>query len=75
MFDYPNERIIQRLRETYLPGTRVELMRMEDPSAPPIGTQGTVVDVDDIGSILVNWDNGSTLNVVYGEDHCQIIQD
>lgn len=36
--------------------------------APPIGTLGTVYDVDDTGSLLVNWDNGSGLNVVYGED-------
>jgi hypothetical protein len=41
---------------------------MDDPQAPPVGTKGTVIAVDDIGSILVNWDNGSGLNVVYGED-------
>ena len=41
---------------------------MDDPQAPPIGTQGTVMGVDDIGSIMVAWDNGSGLNVVYGED-------
>jgi len=41
---------------------------MDDPQAPPVGTQGTVIAVDDIGSILVSWDNGSGLNVVYGED-------
>lgn len=27
--------------------------------APPIGTLGTVYDVDDTGSLLVNWDNFS----------------
>jgi len=41
---------------------------MEDPFAPPIGTLGTVIGVDDIGSILVNWDNGQSLNVLYGID-------
>ena len=30
--------------------------------------------VDDIGSILVNWDNGSSLNVVYGEDRVEILR-
>ena len=44
---------------------------MDDTQAPPLGTKGTVVGVDDIGSILVNWDNGSSLNVVYGEDECR----
>ena len=41
---------------------------MDDLQAPPIGTKGTVRGVDDTGSIMVDWDNGSGLNVVYGED-------
>ena len=41
---------------------------MDDCLAPPFGTKGTVRGVDDTGSILVNWDNGSGLNVIYGED-------
>ena len=30
--------------------------------------KGTVLGVDDTGSLLMHWDNGSGLNVVYGED-------
>jgi len=56
------------LRKQYPAGTRVELLRMEDVQAPPIGTCGTVTGVDDTGSLLVDWDNGSGLNVIYGED-------
>jgi len=41
---------------------------MDDPYAPPVGTLGTVQGVDDAGSLLMNWDNGSGLSVVYGED-------
>ena len=41
---------------------------MDDVQAPPIGTKGTVKGVDDTASIMVAWDNGSGLNVVYGED-------
>lgn len=63
--------ILNILREQYPCGARVELVRMDDPQAPPIGTQGTVVGVDDIGSIMVDWDNGSGLNVVYREDVCK----
>ena len=43
------------------------------PKGVPIGTQVTVIGVDDIGSIMVKWDNGSTLSVVYGADHCKLI--
>ena len=59
---------LKRLRESYPPGTRVELVRMDDEQAPPIGTQGTVTDVDDTGSLMVHWDNGSGLNVIWGVD-------
>ncbi|WP_409226911.1 DUF4314 domain-containing protein [Gudongella sp. SC589] len=66
--------ILEKLRKQYPPGTRVELIRMEDIQAPPTGTQGTVIGVDDIGSIMVSWDNGSSLSVVYGEDSCRKLE-
>ena len=62
---------LQALRERFPAGTRVELVQMDDPQAPPIGTKGTVIGVDDIGSIMVTWDNGSGLNVAYGVDICR----
>ena len=66
---------LQALCERYPKGTRVELVQMDDPQAPPIGTKGTVIGVDAIGSIMVRWDNGSGLNVVYGEDICRKVAD
>ena len=59
---------LAHLRSAYPPGTRVELVQMDDVQAPPIGTRGTVTGVDDTGSLLVNWDNGSGLNVIWGVD-------
>ena len=59
---------LKSLRTTYPPGTRVKLIKMDDMQAPPKGTLGTVRGVDDAGSIMVSWDNGSGLSVVYGED-------
>jgi hypothetical protein len=47
---------------------------MDDPQAPPVGTKGTVLGVDDVGSILVAWDNGSGLNVAFGEDVCRKVK-
>jgi hypothetical protein len=59
---------LEALRSRYPAGTRVELLQMDDVQAPPIGTKGTVTGVDDTGSLMVNWDNGSGLNVIYGID-------
>jgi len=68
MNNFPSREIVRHVRKQYPVGTRVELVRMEDAQAPPLGTLGTVRGVDDTASLLVRWDNGSGLNVVYGED-------
>ena len=65
---FANRAHVERLRLRYPIGTRVELVEMDDAQSPPIGTQGTVTGVDDTGSLLVDWDNGSELNVIYGVD-------
>lgn len=65
---FPSRETVEELRREYPVGTRVELVRMDDAQAPPAGTQGTVLGVDDTGSLLMGWDNSSGLNVVYGED-------
>ena len=65
---------LEGLRRRYKPGTRVELLQMDDVQAPPIGTKGTVLGVDDIGSIMVG-DNGSGLSVAYGADLCRVVSD
>ena len=66
---------VERLRWEYPVGCRVELVQMDDVQAPPIGTKGTVRCVDDIGSIMVRWDNGCGLSVAYGEDMCMRIDE
>ena len=65
---FPNRETVERVRREYPAGTRVELVKMDDAQAPPIGTRGTVTGVDDTASLIMKWDNGSGLNVVYGED-------
>ena len=66
--NFPSSETVKRIRREYPVGTRVELVKMDDPQAPPAGTIGEVLVVDDTGSLLMRWSNGSGLNVVYGED-------
>lgn len=65
---FPSKELVEQLRKRYPAGTRVRLVSMDDIQAPPVGTLGTVRGVDDAGDILVRWNNGSSLNVIYGED-------
>ena len=67
--------MLKQLKEYYTAGTRVMLIRMSDPYTNlRQGDLGTVTVVDDIGTIHVNWDCGSTLGVVFGEDECRRIE-
>ena len=70
----PTREQVEALRQKYPAGTRIELLEMDDPQAPSIGTKGTVLGVDDIGSLLVSWDNGSSLNVAWKIDRVRILK-
>ena len=70
---FPSREVVDRIRRQYPVGCRVELLCMDDVQALPIGTKGTVRYVDDIGSLGIAWDNGSSLQVVYGENLCRRI--
>lgn len=67
---FPKKEIVERIRKEYPKGTRVMFVNMDDTQAPPLGTKETVIGVDDTGSIMVAWDNGSSLNVIYNVDKC-----
>ena len=73
--NFISKEALQRIREEYTEGTRVELTRMSDPYRTDLvpGCRGTVRFVDDTGTIHVSWDIGSSLGVVYGEAACKII--
>lgn len=64
----PTREQIEFLRRQYPAGTRITLHSMDDPQAPPPGTKGTVAYVDDMGTIGIEWDNGSALSLIPGED-------
>lgn len=71
---YPSKETVERVREAYPLGCRVELVSMNDPySKLRPGEQGTVERIDDIGTVFVAWDSGSHLGVAWGEDEIKRI--
>lgn len=70
-----NEKLLKRLRNMYPVGTRVRLLKMDDEQAPPYNTLGTIRNIDDMGTIHVAWDNGSSLGLVYGIDRFETVID
>ncbi len=68
-----NRNQINRIKEQYPEGTRILLESMEDMQAVPPGTRGVVEYVDDIGTIHMEWDNGSSLGLVVGKDKFSVV--
>ena len=71
---FPSREQIAALRERHPHGTKVELLSMDDPQAPPTGTRGEVLGVDDAGQLLVRWETGSSLSLIPGVDSFHIVQ-
>ena len=68
--------LLKQLKAYYKPGSKVKLIRMNDPYTQiPVGTIGVVTCVDDAGTIFAKWSNGTTLGVVFGEDECVKIEE
>lgn len=67
---------IQNIKEKYIAGTKIELIKMYDNTNPvPKGTKGIVDFVDDIGTIHMKWETGSSLGLIVGVDEFEVIGD
>lgn len=65
---------VECIKQKYKLGTRVKLIKMYDElSAIPTGTEGIIESIDDIGTLHINWDNGSSLGLIVGVDEFEII--
>jgi len=59
----------ERYKQDFPAGTRILLLRMgSDPDPVEDNTRGTVIHVDDIGTVHCKFDNGRQLGIVPGED-------
>lgn len=63
------------IKSEYTHGMRIMLCQMNDlyTQLRP-GSMGTVDYVDDIGTIHMKWDNGSSLGLIIGTDKFEIIE-
>jgi len=71
--NYNHEIALAELKKQYPAGCVVELVSMDDQGAPPKGTKGEVMFVDDIGTVHVLWKTGSTLGVVSSVDEIRLV--
>lgn len=66
---FPLQEFVDSIKARYPDGTRICLDHMGyDPHPIESGTKGTVIHVDDIGTVHCAFDNGRQLGLVPGED-------
>ncbi len=66
---------VEEIKSKYKKGTKIQLIKMNnDPQPVPDGTIGIVDFVDDIGTVHMIWENGSSLGLIIGEDKFEIIE-
>lgn len=64
---------IARMRDTLI-GRRVRLIHTPDPYTRLVpGTEGKVTFIDSVGTVFVDWDDGSSLGMVAGEDEYEVV--
>lgn len=68
-----SDKQIEAMKQKYPPGTRIELESMEDEFGMPQGLKGTVEGVDDIGNIMMKWDNKRSLSLIPAADKFSVI--
>ena len=68
-----SENELDRIRKEYPVGTIIELISMSDKFAPPKGTLGEIIGVDDLGDLEMLWSTGSSLKVILSEDRIRKI--
>jgi hypothetical protein len=72
----PTDKKVIDARKTYPSGTRVELVKMDDPYTKlRPGDRGTVTHVDDAGGIHIRWDNGEGLAALCNVDKIKKLKD
>jgi len=72
----PSRAVVEARKAQYPSGIRVELVSIDDPHTElkPVD-QGTVFFVDDIGTVFVDWDCGSSLGAAYGVDRIRRVDE
>ena len=73
----PSREYVDSIRKQFPAGTRIELLRMDDPYNRKLvpGCKGTVRHVDDVATVFVDWDCGSSLGFVPEVDSLRIISE
>ena len=73
---FPSKSYLEQLRKKYPVGTKLQLISMRNETYPVLpGTVGEITHIDDVGSIHMQWENGSSLALILEIDSFQIVSE
>ena len=71
---FPNKNYLAQLRKQYPVGTKIQLISMRDEKYHILpGPIGEVTHIDDMGSIHMKWQNGSSLALIPEVDSFKVV--
>lgn len=70
---WKTQKEVEEIKQKYPAGTKICLIKMQDPYPVPPGTLGTVDFVDDQGQIHTKWKSGSSLALEIDVDEFEIV--
>ena len=71
---FPNKAYLEQLRKQYPKGTKLQMITMRNEKYPILpGTIGEVTHIDDLGSIHMKWQNGSSLALIPEVDSFKVV--
>ena len=72
---FPSKSYLEQLRRQYPKGTKLQLLSMRNEKYPILpGTIGEVTHIDDLGSIHMKWQNGSSLAIIPEVDSFKVLE-
>ena len=72
---FPNKNYLEQLRKQSPVGTKIRLISMRNEKYPILpGTIGEVTHIDDMGSIHMKWQNGSSLAIIPEVDSFKVLE-
>ena len=75
MMKFPNKSYLAQLRKQYPVGTKIQLISIRNEKDPILpGTIGEVTHIDDLGSIHMKWQNGSSLALIPEVDSFKVLE-
>lgn len=71
-----SQKLVEEIKLKYKPGMKLRLLKemANEKNSIPVGEIGTIDFVDDVGTIHINWECGSSLGLIVNDDKFEEVE-